>query len=186
MDKLISALFTIALGILLCLFKQTMLQIIVTLMGALIVLLGILDITRRKDYPMGIIKIIIGIAVIVFAWVFVTLAFIILGIILIAYGVFQLINLLKDRLPRAPLLIGVVNSVVIVVAGICCFFAETVAIMFLNSIWCFITNRSNRKIKTGIKNTCFFYNSKSSCSNTSFISSIYTTLSNTSIIVLTL
>ena len=131
MDKLISALFTIALGILLCLFKQTMLQIIVTLMGALIVLLGILDITRRKDYPMGIIKIIIGVIVIVFAWVFVTLAFIILGVILIAYGVFQLINLLKDRLPRAPLLIGVVNSVVIVVAGICCFFAETVAIMFL-------------------------------------------------------
>ncbi|MBO4667707.1 MAG: DUF308 domain-containing protein [Bacilli bacterium] len=130
-DKLLSALFTIALGVLLCIFKQTMLQIIITIMGVLVVILGILDIARRKDYGMGIIKIIIGATAIIFAWLLTYLAFIVLGVILIVYGVFQLVNLLKDRLPRLPLLIGLINAIVIVIAGICCFFAETVAIMFL-------------------------------------------------------
>ena len=130
-DKLISAICTIALGVLLCIFKQTMLQITITIMGILVMVLGILDITRRKDYPMGTIKIIIGVLAIIFAWLIVSITFIVLGIILIVYGVFLLVNLFKDRLPRLPFMIGLINALVIVGVGVCCFFAESVALMFM-------------------------------------------------------
>lgn len=84
----ITAISLIIIGILCCVFRAGMLNIIVTVIGVLLIAIGLYDVFVRKETALGIIAGVAGIVVIIFGWTIAEAALILTGIIAIIYGIF--------------------------------------------------------------------------------------------------
>lgn len=91
--KLIGAISCIA-GILFMVMKGEIISITLTLLGVGAIVLGIMDFTGHK-MASGFIKVISGATITLLGWAFVHIALTIISLILITYGLFQLISNLK-------------------------------------------------------------------------------------------
>ncbi len=84
--------------------------IIVTLIGVVLIALGIVSILS-KNLPYGIVLLAVGILVVIFAWTLAYIAFILLGVLLFAYG---LDDLIKKRGSIASNLIALLIGISII------------------------------------------------------------------------
>ena len=89
----VTALAYIVVGVLFCIFKGSVMNWLMTALGILFIVQGVLDVVAGLRIN-GIVEIVIGALCIVFGWAFVTIALIVLGAVIIANGV---IGLLKNR-----------------------------------------------------------------------------------------
>lgn len=89
------------LGVLLCVYRSGILDILFTLLGAVLIVWGIVDIVlplaKKQSLDdntllMAIAKILVGVLFIVGGWVFVDVLLYIAGAVLIAYGVYMIIT----------------------------------------------------------------------------------------------
>ena len=64
----ITAISLIIIGILCCVFRAGMLNIIVTVIGVLLIAIGLYDVFVRKETALGIIAGVAGVVVIIFGW----------------------------------------------------------------------------------------------------------------------
>lgn len=89
------------LGVLLCVYRGGILDILFTLLGAVLIVWGIVDIVlplaKKQSLDdntllMAIAKILVGVLFIVGGWVFVDVLLYIAGAVLIAYGVYMIIT----------------------------------------------------------------------------------------------
>lgn len=89
------------LGVLLCVYRSGILDILFTLLGAVLIVWGIVDIVlplaKKQSLDdntllMAIAKILVGVLFIVGGWIFVDVLLYIAGAVLIAYGVYMIIT----------------------------------------------------------------------------------------------
>ena len=105
------------IGILLIVLRGKSLDILMTIVGALFVITGIVDLLKGGELLGSVIKIGIGAAIIIFGWTLTDLVLLIFGILLIVKGVLDLLGLrgkgIKDMLPA---IVTIVIGIMLVVS----------------------------------------------------------------------
>ncbi len=118
LNNLLTCIVYAVIGLLLVILKGGSLGILMTVVGALLIVLGIVDILQRKDDLIkGVVEIVAGILVIVLGWTIAAWVLLIFGIVLIVKGVMEAWNSRKDGFKAliAPL-VTIVIGVLLVVA----------------------------------------------------------------------
>ena len=95
-EKMIVALLTIALGVVLIILKSDVISILMTALGLGLIVLGCMDL-YNKCIPPAVVKIVVGAIIILFGWVLVSAVLYILAAGLIILGILLLYELLKKR-----------------------------------------------------------------------------------------
>ena len=114
--NLLSCLFFAVVGILLLALRAGSLEILMTVAGVLLIILGIVDVFKDKDYLEGIVQIGIGVAIIVLGWLLVEILLLILGIVLVIKGVLDVVKNYKNGfLAILPALITIVVGIILIV-----------------------------------------------------------------------
>ena len=114
--NLLSCLFFAVVGILLLALRAGSLEILMTVAGVLLIILGIVDVFKDKDYLEGIVQIGIGVAIIVLGWLLVEILLLILGIVLVIKGVLDIVKNYKNGfLAILPALITIVVGIILIV-----------------------------------------------------------------------
>lgn len=95
-SSLIPAIFMLAVGILLIVFKGSMLSWAITIFGVLLIVMSVIDLIDH-NYTMFAVRALLGILLIVLGWTLVELILWVFGAILLVYGVLQLVNYIRSR-----------------------------------------------------------------------------------------
>ena len=85
-ERLIAAITTIALGILLIVLTGTTVQIITSIFGVLLLVLGVLDLIA-KETRVGIVKGLIGIFILAFGWLISSIVLYVVSVVLLIAAV---------------------------------------------------------------------------------------------------
>lgn len=107
-----TALLYIAIGILFIIFKATVLNWLMTGIGVLFIVNGIIDITKKNTIS-GIVGIVIGAVIIIGGWAITEIILIVFGVLLAVKGVLDLLSSLKSGK-----LIPILSAALTVAAGI--------------------------------------------------------------------
>lgn len=113
-----TALLYIIVGILFCVFQSKVLEWLMTIVGALFILSGIIDLIRGNVLN-GIVYVVIGVIVIIGGWQFLSVVLIIFGALLALKGLIDLFPAIKRR-KFLPILV----SIITIVAGAMLIFAQ--------------------------------------------------------------
>ena len=89
-----SPILYIVLGALLAIFRLSMLNWAMTLAGLFFIVMGIVDLTKKKMLG-GIINIVIGVAILVLGWVITSIVLLVLGILIAIKGATELVEVMK-------------------------------------------------------------------------------------------
>ena len=111
-NELIASLLYIVIGVLLAVLRDGAIGIAMTVVGALFIISGILEVIK-KNYTAGAISLIIGIAIIVLGWVLTTIVLIVLGVLIAIKGIVALIEVLKREKKNALELVFPILTVVL-------------------------------------------------------------------------
>ncbi len=95
-EKILSAVVLMALGVLFIILQDNFIGILMTLVGAWLITLGIIDFVQRA-VPQATVKIISGILLIVAGWALVTAVLYILSGLLLIFGILWLYDKIKVR-----------------------------------------------------------------------------------------
>ena len=116
-NRLFNCLLYAIIGIMLIIFKSGSLGILMTIIGVLLMIMGVIDITNRQDKTTGIIELIIGIAIIVCGWTIADVVLLVFGILLILKGSIELYHTYKLGINYmlSPI-VNIVIGVILVVA----------------------------------------------------------------------
>lgn len=104
----------VLIGVALCIWRSGVLNILMTVVGALCILYGAIELFNGHVTP-GVIAIAIGIVLIVCGWTIATYVLLVIGILLLVKGVIDMINLIKKKGSNA---MAWVNVVVTIALGI--------------------------------------------------------------------
>lgn len=96
-QAVINAALIMIIGILLIVFKSTVLKIAMTIFGACLIVLGSIDLIERKDYLLFGVKAVIGILIIVCGWALAEIACYVIGALTLVYGLLQLWNFIHSK-----------------------------------------------------------------------------------------
>ena len=95
-SELFSSLLYIIIGVLIAVFPGDALNWGMTIVGALFVISGVLDVIKR-NFMGGAVSLIIGIAILVLGWTLTNIVLLVLGILIAVKGVFSLIDALRGK-----------------------------------------------------------------------------------------
>ena len=116
-SNLVACLVYAVIGILLIALKGGSLSYLMTAVGALLIILGVVDIINGKDLIKGIVEIAIGVAVIALGWLLVDIVLLVFGVLLIVKGVLELIKIYKKGfMAMLPSLVTIVIGILLVVS----------------------------------------------------------------------
>ena len=119
-SSLMTAVLTIALGIVFVIKRGGVLGLAVSLVGIVLIIAAIFDLVK-KDTTAAIIKGVIGIGVLVFGNLFIHLALYLIAIMLLMMGLLQLVQAIRNKNRNA---IAWITPVLSVLAGICLLFQQ--------------------------------------------------------------
>ena len=86
------------IGLLLVILQGGSLGILMTVVGALMIVLGVVDIIKNNDMTKGIIEAVVGVLIIVCGWLIADIVLLIFGIALIIKGVMEIVKCYNGRL----------------------------------------------------------------------------------------
>ena len=105
------------IGLLLVILKGGSLGILMTIVGALLIVLGVVDIIKNKDLTKGLVEAVIGVAIIVCGWLIADIVLLIFGILLIVKGAMDLFkNLNNGFMAMLSPIVTIVIGVLLVIA----------------------------------------------------------------------
>ena len=87
--KLSTSIILVIIGVLCIIFKQELVKYLISGMGILTIVSGVIDISKNKTTN-GIIQILIGILLISFSWLILEVCLLLIGISLLAYAIRKL------------------------------------------------------------------------------------------------
>ena len=122
-SKLISAILMTLIGVLFIVKKMDVISIVMTVFGVLLIVQAVLDVLA-KDVTSCVIKGVVGVAIILFGWILVDIATIILGIALLIYGALRLIDCVKgfkDQKSTTAKVVELIIPVICVLIGVSVF-----------------------------------------------------------------
>jgi len=111
-ENLVACVLYALIGLALVIFQGGCLSILFTIIGALLVLAGLVDIFNNGKVVQGIIEAVIGVALIVGAWLIVNIMLMVLGILLVASGVMEIVQNHKNGF------VAILPSIILIVIGI--------------------------------------------------------------------
>lgn len=137
-SNLVTAIAYIIIGILCCVLRAEVFQIILTIVGVLFVVQGVLNIVY-KDWIQAVINLAIGVVILVFTWAVGEITLLIFGIMILVKGAYELYNALKAK---SKDMVSVVAAAVTLVVGILLIVArwKTVDALFIVIGIIFIVN----------------------------------------------
>lgn len=92
LNNLLTCAFYAIIGLFLVIMKAGSLGILMTVVGALFIILGVVDILNKKDLVKALVEIVIGIAIIVCGWLIADIVLLVFGIFLIVRGAIDVWN----------------------------------------------------------------------------------------------
>ena len=95
-EKIVSALLTIALGVLLIILKGSVVSILMTVLGVGLIAFGLVDLFNRL-IPPAVVKIVVGAIVILCGWVIVEAVLYVLAAALLIVGILLLYEKIKSK-----------------------------------------------------------------------------------------
>ena len=95
LNNLLTCAFYAIIGLFLVIMKAGSLGILMTVVGALFIILGVVDILNKKDLVKALVEIVIGIAIIVCGWLIADIVLLVFGIFLIVRGSIDVWNKCK-------------------------------------------------------------------------------------------
>lgn len=125
-ENMISSVIFILLGVMLMIMKGGIISLMLTFLGITALVLGVLDMIDHRTNS-GVVKIVIGLCIIIFGWMFVNLAFYILAAVLLLQGISQIVNISKFspvNLTMKERIIIYFKPAVNVLAGACLLFNQ--------------------------------------------------------------
>lgn len=125
-NKWIWAILYIALGIIFIVMKNGVVSAAMTVAGIAAIIMAIVDFSN-KNTAAGVVEAVVGVCVIVFGWMFVSLALYIFTGVLIVSAVFQLIQLWRMAMPASSgvqKMLMYLRPVASLLAGVCLLFNQ--------------------------------------------------------------
>ena len=125
-EKWIAAILTILIGVLFIVMKSGVIGVAMTVLGAVLIVLGLLDLLQ-KEIPPAVVKIVIGALIILFGWTITNAVLYIVAALALIYGVLLLYQLVKCRKKGSCLLdtlLGYAVPVLFIVIGLLLFFNQ--------------------------------------------------------------
>lgn len=95
-SNILNAILYIAVGILFCIFRSGLLGWLMTIVGIIFVINGVIRFIN-SDTVAGIISAVIGVVVILGGWLFVDIVLLVFGVLVIIKGVTDLIDAVKSK-----------------------------------------------------------------------------------------
>ena len=95
-SNLITAILTIALGVLLAVFKEGIIGIAMTVLGVGLIIWAIIDLIDKKMEP-AIIKAVAGVAVILLGWLVASIVLFVFAGLLLIYAIYKIYLLIKAK-----------------------------------------------------------------------------------------
>lgn len=137
-SNLITALAYIIIGILCCVLRAGVFQIVLTIVGVLFVVQGVLNVLS-KDWVQAAINLVIGIVILSLTWIIDEIMLLIFGIMIMIKGAYELYNALKAK---SKDMISLIAAAVTMVVGILLIVArwQTVDTIFIIIGIIFIVN----------------------------------------------
>ena len=124
-SNILTCLVYAVIGVLLCILKGGSLNILMTVVGALLVVLGLVDIIKNKQVGKGLIEALLGAAIIVCGWLVVDFVLLVLGIVLIVKGAMEIIK------NRKAGFVANLSSIMLLVIGVLLVVANWVLVDFM-------------------------------------------------------
>ncbi len=130
-----TAIALIVIGLLFMIYKGGIISIAMSLIGATLIVLGILDILHNRT-TIGIIKLVLAALVMLAGWLFIKLALYILGAFLLVAGITQLRSVLSVKYKKVtlPVVMHVMQPVIYILVAICLFFNQGGAISWVFTV----------------------------------------------------
>ena len=134
-EKLISALATITLGVLLLILQGGIVSIIMTVLGVGLIVFGVIDLIN-KNFPHAVVKIVCGVVIIICGWVIVSAVLYVLAGLLLIAGILLLYEKIRCGKKAETLLKTIIEyaiPVLCIVIGILLMFNQnnTVKLVFI-------------------------------------------------------
>lgn len=122
------ALASIAIGILFVWLKGGVVSIAMTVLGVALAVYGIGDLLKHRTVT-GVVKLVLGIAVLLCGWVFLAVALYIMAALLLIYGLLELIAFFRIKRRSAfDVFVGLAGPVICLAVAACLFFNQGGAI----------------------------------------------------------
>ena len=120
LSQLISAIVTLALGILFVIMKDGVVGVCLTVFGAALIVTAVLELIKLSIVS-GIFKALLGIVVLVLGWMLIDVALLILGIVLLVLGLSKLLKRIfgkKSGMKPWVVVLGFIEPVLCVIAAV--------------------------------------------------------------------
>ena len=121
-DTLIVSLLSIVIGVLFIIYKGGILNYIMTVLGIILIIVGVLHLVKDKDKVYGAVLLVLGILMIVSGWFIIEIVLYVLAVLLILYGI---IGLLGGKKKNA---LGIIGPLLMIAAGVLLFLNKAIAI----------------------------------------------------------
>ena len=92
LNTVLTSVLYAVIGLLLIIMKGGSLNILMSIIGALFILMGIVDAVKGKDLVKGVIEAVIGIVILIAGWTIADIVLLVFGILLIIKGAMELYN----------------------------------------------------------------------------------------------
>ena len=117
MNNILSCVLYGVLGLLLIILRSGSLGILMTIVGVLLIALGVIDIVKNKEVTKGVLEAAVGVLIIVCGWLVADIVLLILGILLIVKGVMELVkNISNGFMAMLAPIITIVIGILLVIA----------------------------------------------------------------------
>lgn len=126
-SELLSSIILILVGLLLAIFRDSVLQWAMTAAGVVFVVFGIIDVVR-KNWVNGAASIIIGAAIIVLGWTLVSIVLIVLGVLLAIKSIISLYEMVKFKNKNVMELIYAICGIIL---GVLLAFGNLLSVLIL-------------------------------------------------------
>ena len=112
LNNIFTCIFYAIIGLLLIILQGGSLNILMTVVGALLIVLGAIDIIKNKDVTKGLIEVVAGIAIIVCGWLIADIVLLIFGVLLVVKGAMEIFQVYKKGFS------AMLSPIVLIVVGI--------------------------------------------------------------------
>ena len=104
--KFVDAIAYILIGVLFCVLKSSVINWLLTIVGAILIALGIYNITKKETTSGARIIVILG------GWLFVEIILIILGVLLLIKGILDLVSAISTKLDTLSIVYACINILI--------------------------------------------------------------------------
>ena len=114
-----TAIALIVIGVLFCIFKSDMLSILFTVIGVVLICVGLIKLFS-KAYAEGAVEIAVGIVIITCGWTILDITLLLIGIVAIVYGIYLFVTLIPKykNMKGYDLVANILAPLFVIIVGI--------------------------------------------------------------------